>query len=134
MNSFDVRFGCSKEILMLVSMLEVQSELFAGQGLAILKAKKKVGAKEGDFLTLINFFLRYHHAGVNDRKRICGEYKLRHSTMEQALKIYDELLAQIKRFNRFRNAEEEMEFKYGEEAEGGEAKRVYEIKSSIDEQ
>lgn len=45
MNSFDARFGCSKEILMLVSMLEVQGELFAGHGLGILKAKKKVGAK-----------------------------------------------------------------------------------------
>jgi hypothetical protein len=84
-------------------MLEVQSELFAGHGLAILKAKKKVGAKEGDFLTLINFFLRFHHGGSSDRKRICGEYKLRYSTMEQALKIYDELASQIKRFNRFKN-------------------------------
>ena len=45
MNSFDPRFGCSREILMLVSMLEVHSEVFAGQGLGVLKAKKKVGAK-----------------------------------------------------------------------------------------
>lgn len=88
---------------MLVSMLEVQAELFAGHGLGILKAKKKVGAKEGDFLTLINFFLRFHHGGVNDRKRVCGEYKLRYSTMEQALRIYDELVSQIKRFNRFKD-------------------------------
>jgi hypothetical protein len=84
-------------------MLEVQAELFAGHGLGILKAKKKVGAKEGDFLTLINFFLRFHHGGVNDRKRVCGEYKLRYSTMEQALRIYDELVSQIKRFNRFKD-------------------------------
>lgn len=93
---------------MLVSMLEVQSELFSGQGLGVLKAKKKVGAKEGDFLTLINFFIRFHHGNVNDRKRICGEYKLRLGSMEQAVKIYDELVAQIKRFNRFSSAEEEM--------------------------
>jgi ATP-dependent RNA helicase DDX35 len=131
-NSFDARFGCSKEILMLVSMLEVQGELFAGQGLGILKGKKKVGAKEGDFLTLINFFLRFHHAGPSDRKRICGEYKLRHSSMEQALRIYDELLAQIKRFNRFKSAEEEMEYKFSEGGE--ERRRVYEVKSSLDEQ
>lgn len=85
-------------------MLEVQGELFAGQGLGILKAKKKVGAKEGDFLTLINFFLRCHHASSNDRRRICGEYKLRPATMDQAIRIHDELLAQIKRFNRFKNA------------------------------
>lgn len=57
---------------MLVSMLELQSELFAGHGLAILKAKKKIGAKEGDFLTLINYFIRYHHAKTADKKRLCG--------------------------------------------------------------
>lgn len=34
--------------------------------------------------------------------------------MEQAVRIYDELLAQIKRFNRFKNQEEEMEVKFGE--------------------
>jgi hypothetical protein len=33
--------------------------------------------------------------------------------MDQALKIYDELLAQIKRFNRSRSAEEEMAIKFG---------------------
>ena len=74
---------------MLVCMLEVQSEMWAGQGLGVLKAKKKVGAKEGDFLSMVNFFIRVQHAHVNDRKRMCGEYKLRHSTMEQAIKIYD---------------------------------------------
>ena len=50
----------------------MQGELYAGQGLGVLKAKKKVGAKEGDFLTLINFFIRFHHGNVGDRKRICG--------------------------------------------------------------
>ena len=64
LNSFDARFGCSREILMLVSMLEVQSEIFAGQGLGVLKSKKKVGAKEGDFLTLVNYFLRFNHGNV----------------------------------------------------------------------
>jgi ATP-dependent RNA helicase DDX35 len=49
--------------------------------------------------------------------------------MEQALKIYDELVSQVKKFNRFKNEEEEMEFKFGESS-----KKVYEIKSSIDEQ
>ena len=55
--------------------------------------------------------------------------------MDQALKIYDELLAQIKRFNRSRSAEEEMAIKFGavEEVEG-EGRRVYEVKSSLDEQ
>lgn len=45
MNSFDSRFGCSKEILMLVSMLEIQRDLFATRGLGVIKTKKKYGAK-----------------------------------------------------------------------------------------
>lgn len=113
---------------MLVAMLEVQTELFSGHGLGVLKAKKKVGAKEGDFLTLINFFIRFHHGNVGDRKRICGQYKLRFPIMEQALKIYDELVAQFKRFNRFKNEEEQMEAKYGDTQ-----KKTYEVKSSLDE-
>jgi hypothetical protein len=33
--------------------------------LTMLKTKKKVGAKEGDFITLINIFLRYKNAKPN---------------------------------------------------------------------
>jgi ATP-dependent RNA helicase DDX35 len=94
----------------------------------MLKAKKKIGAKEGDFLTLINIFIRYHHAKMNEKKRICSDYKLRYNVMEHALKIYDELVAQIKKFNRFKSENEMMEHKYGEVK-----KEVYQIKSSSDE-
>ena len=45
LNSFDDKFGCSKEILILVSMLEVQKDLFTNNSLAMLKGKKKVGSK-----------------------------------------------------------------------------------------
>ena len=45
MNSFDPKFGCSKQILMLVSMLEIQREMFTTNGISMLKAKKKIGAK-----------------------------------------------------------------------------------------
>jgi len=54
-------------------------------------------------LTLINYFIRFNHGNVSERKRICGEYKLRFPIMEQAVRIYDELLAQFKKFNRFKN-------------------------------
>ena len=33
--------------------------------LTILKTKKKVGAKEGDFVTLINIFLKYKNSKQN---------------------------------------------------------------------
>ncbi len=74
---------------MLAAMLEMQGELFASTGIAVLKAKKKIGAKEGDFLTLINIFLRVHRASPADRKRICGELRLRVHAVEQALKIHE---------------------------------------------
>lgn len=45
LNSFDLKFGCSQEILMLVSMLEIYRDLFTNNSLGQLKAKKKVGAK-----------------------------------------------------------------------------------------
>ena len=89
-------------------MLEVQRDLFTNNSLAMLKAKKKIGSKEGDFMTLINIFLRYSKAKINDQKRICSELKLNNSTMQHALKIHDQLLSQIKRFRRKKTAEEEM--------------------------
>jgi hypothetical protein len=73
LNSFDLKFGCSQEILMLVSMLEVYRDLFTNNSLGQLKGKKKIGAKEGDFITLINIFLRYSRAkGQQDKKKVCG--------------------------------------------------------------
>ncbi len=63
-------------------MLEVQREIFKSSGLALLKAKKKIGAKQGDFLTMINIFLRYSRAkGQPDRKKVCGQLKLSQQTM-----------------------------------------------------
>ena len=128
LNSFDERFGCSREILMLVSMLQVQRDLFTNNSLAMLKAKKKVGSKEGDFLTLINIFLRYSRAKTNEQKKVCSELKLSHSTMNQVLRIHDQLLEQIKSFRRYKSSEEEMEDRYGEGK-----KQRYELKSSNDE-
>jgi hypothetical protein len=90
---------------MLVAMLEVYRELFTNNSLAQLKAKKKVGAKEGDFLTLINIFLKYSRAkGQQERKKLCNELKLRPQTMDHALKIHDQLLDQLKRFRREKTA------------------------------
>lgn len=53
-------------------MLQVQRDLFTNNSLAMLKAKKKIGSKQGDFLTLINIFLRYTKVKSKDQKRICS--------------------------------------------------------------
>ena len=74
---------------MLVSMLEVHRDLWKTSGLAIIKTKKKLGAKEGDFITLVNIFLRYYHAKHYEKRRVCNDMKVKESTMQQALKIHD---------------------------------------------
>ena len=108
LSSFDSRFGCSKEILILVSMLQVHRELFTNNSLALLKAKKKIGTKEGDFLTLINMFLKYTRAKTNDQKRVCSEFKLNPATMHQAVLIHDQLLQQVKSFRKGKSSYQEM--------------------------
>jgi ATP-dependent RNA helicase DDX35 len=120
---------------MLVSMLEVQREIFSNNSLAQLKAKKKVGAKEGDFLTLINVFLRYSRAkGVHERRKVCGELKLRGQTMDHVLKIHEQLVAQVKGFRRDKTQEEKMLAKYQEGYQEKEDKfNNFQIKSSSDE-
>ena len=103
---------------MLVSMLEVHRELFTNNSLAQLKAKQRIGCKEGDFLSLINMFIRYSRAkDQQDKRKVCGELKLSYAAMEQVLKIHDQLLEQLKRFRRYKSASEEMEDKYGEGTE-----------------
>ena len=81
----------------------MQKDLFTNNSLAMLKAKKKIGSKEGDILTLINIFLRYTRAKINDQKRVCSELKLNHSTMQHVVKIHDQLLSQIKSFRRYKS-------------------------------
>ena len=82
--------------------------MWTGHGLTVLKTKKKVGSKEGDFISLINIFLRYTHAKQGEKKRVCSELKVSQHAMERATKIHDQLVAQVKKLSRFKNAEEEM--------------------------
>ncbi len=60
-NSFKEEFTCTEEMLILAALLSSQGNLFYNNlepGI-IIKMKKKLGAKEGDHITLINIFLRY---------------------------------------------------------------------------
>ena len=74
--------------------------------MSILKTKKRVGAKEGDFVTLVNIFLRYSHAKQNEKKKFCNDHKVDANVMEQATKIHSQLVKQLKGFNRYHNVEE----------------------------
>lgn len=59
-------FSCSQEIMTLVSMLSVPNVFYANrEPIAVVKAKKRLGAKEGDHVTLINIYIRYEHIRSN---------------------------------------------------------------------
>lgn len=108
-NSFDARFGCSEEILILVSMLSVERDIFVnGPPVGVLKGKKKIGAKEGDFVTLVNIFLRYRNAKQPEKKRFCHDHRLNQNALEHAIKIHHQLAQQLKSFNRNITQEQEM--------------------------
>ena len=96
----------------------------------MLKTKKKIGAKEGDFVTLINIFLRYRNAKPNEKKKFCLDHKLSQSALDHASKIHSQIAQQLRKFDRYKSAEEEMEDKFG----GGNNKRLrFTMKSSSDD-
>lgn len=58
----------------------------------LVKLKKKIGAKEGDHLTLINvfkFYFRLH--SKNDRKRFCNEFRLNEKNVLQAAQLKESI-------------------------------------------
>jgi len=51
----------------------------------IIKAKKRLGVKEGDHLTLINIFMRYNKMrGNNDKTKLCKENNLNEKSLKSA--------------------------------------------------
>lgn len=95
LNSFKEEFACSEEILILVAFLSLgpifYSTLAPSQ---VIKIKKRFGAKEGDLITIMNFYLRYQHIGNrNEKKKFLSENNLNESVFLSAQKI----IAQLKK-------------------------------------
>ncbi len=70
-HSFKEEFICSEEMLIIIAMLEVNNLIF-NSNIAppyVIKSKKRVGAKEGDHITLLNLFMKYNHTKKNDKKK-----------------------------------------------------------------
>lgn len=58
----------------------------------VIKAKKKLGAKEGDHITLINIMIRYEHIrNVADQKKFCSEHGISFKSIENARRIHEHL-------------------------------------------
>lgn len=73
--SFSEDFQCAEEILKVAAMLSVQGSVFGdAPPLSILKAKKALGCKEGDHLSLCNILTRYQTIG--NKGNWCDTHKI----------------------------------------------------------
>ena len=85
-NSTKKELLCSEEMLILVSLLSVGNIWYANKDSGfVIKSKKKLGAKEGDHITLINIYLRYKYA--KDKKGLCNENGLNENAIKAAISI-----------------------------------------------
>ncbi|EAR90543.1 DEAD/DEAH-box helicase, putative (macronuclear) [Tetrahymena thermophila SB210] len=113
LNSFKDDFGCSQQMLVLCSMLSLQGQVFYNgfDPATILKQKKKLGAKEGDHITLINIFLAFNHLKSSQaRQGFCSDHKLNIKSLNMAVKIHDQLCKQVKRMGlKVNNSEDDIE-------------------------
>lgn len=58
----------------------------------VIKSKKKLGAKEGDHITLLNIYLRFER--IRDKpnqKKFCSEHGISMKSMEGAKRIHTQL-------------------------------------------
>ena len=92
LNSFKPEFQCSAEILALAAMLSVgpvfKLQKDPGQ---VIANKKKVGAKEGDLLTLVNVFQLFKHRGKFQKNQLCSEVGLRYELLDKAVELNEKL-------------------------------------------
>ncbi|CAG9318224.1 DHX35 [Blepharisma stoltei] len=92
LNSCKDEFHCSREMLEIVSMLSIQN-LFSGKGIEnALWTKRKLGAKEGDHICLLNIFENFNRIqNFQERKRFCQEHKLSMRALQRAYQIKEQL-------------------------------------------
>jgi HrpA-like RNA helicase len=101
LNSYKPEFGCSEEILTLVSMLSAGNVFaFRKDSGSILKFKKTFGAKEGDLLTLVNLFTLYYSQSNRDRKQFCNERPINEYVLVQAAEIKQSLESAFEKLGR----------------------------------
>jgi len=87
--------------MMLAAVLSVQNIFYMGrEPSAIVKTKKRLGAKEGDHVTLINIFIRYDHIrSKNDKKSFCFQNHLNERSLNAAVQVYAQLEKMMKKLD-----------------------------------
>ena len=76
-------------MLILVAMLNIKPFYLHGQPILTIKAKKKLGVKEGDHISLINIFNQFLQQ--NNRDHFCKLHNLNPREMEMAVKMQKSL-------------------------------------------
>lgn len=93
LNSFKEEFSCSEEIVILASFLSLGPMFYSNLAPSqTIKIKKRFGAKEGDLITIMNFYLRYKHIGSrNEKKKFLNENNLNEAVFLSAHRIINQL-------------------------------------------
>ena len=87
--SIDSNAKCAKHLLLAKVLSSYHKNSFISEPVRILKAKKRLGAKEGDHITLINIFMRYNKIrGQKDKTKMCKENHLNEKSLIKAIRIY----------------------------------------------
>lgn len=85
-------FKCTDEILSIAALMTVGNLFQNGvDSVRLAKAKKKLGALEGDHITLLNIFHSYCRKNKNARRAFCGEFYLNPNSLIKAVKIKSQL-------------------------------------------
>eukprot|EP01016_Furgasonia_blochmanni_P011739 TRINITY_DN1543_c0_g1_i15.p2 TRINITY_DN1543_c0_g1~~TRINITY_DN1543_c0_g1_i15.p2 ORF type:complete len:338 (+),score=45.26 TRINITY_DN1543_c0_g1_i15:77-1090(+) len=100
LNSAKPEFNCAEDILMVVSLLSVGNIFYGSREPGqIIKAKKRLGAKEGDHITLINIFIRYTHIkNPIDKRKMCQENGLNEKALVAAVRVKEQLEKMMKKY------------------------------------
>lgn len=86
-------FGCIDEMLTLVAMISSEPIFMPTKDMKmLLRVKKKIGAKEGDHLLLINVYKYYHRMNSkNDKRRFCTEFRVNEKSIQRAQLLRESL-------------------------------------------
>ena len=92
LNSNKEEYRCTEEILTIAAIMTVGNIFITTiDSVRIAKTKKKVGAIEGDHITLTNIFNIYTRKNKNARKSFCNEMYLNERNLIKVVKIKNQL-------------------------------------------
>jgi HrpA-like RNA helicase len=86
-------FGCVEEMLTLTAVIASEPVFLNYKDTKhLIRMKKKIGAKEGDHLTLLNVYKFYHRLhSRNEKQKFCNEFKVNEKSLINAAQLRNSL-------------------------------------------